>query len=168
MYRLKAILIVGAGLAIAVLGVCLLCRVVQQDRWMQHSIKQLHQKEAPPASLANALPEGVWAKDGYLLFTNGWAAFTSHTFHDSLLLGDVAVLVASDGSTYLSHYHFCITEGEYRFRPRPRDIGESIGIYGRMQSWKKISNAQPDAAPNGGPAKRLVKPGGTQGPPSVS
>jgi hypothetical protein len=141
MQRWKTILIVGVGVLVVAISIFMLCRIVQQNRWAEKSIEQLRQKGPPPTSLTAALSEDIWAADGYLIFTNGWAAFNSHTFHDSSFLGDVAVLAASDGSIYISHYHFCITFGEYRSRPRPKDIEEFIRLYGRIQSWKKISGS---------------------------
>jgi len=57
----------------------------------------------------HTLPMGRWAGNGYILFSNGWAAFACHTFHDSEKIGDVALL--GHLMEFLCQpFHFCIGE----------------------------------------------------------
>jgi hypothetical protein len=118
-----------------------------RERWLRAATRQLRQLPPPPASLASSLGSAEWAGQGYMLFTNGWACFTSQTFHSSMQVGDIGLLRSSDGSFYTCHFHFCVgMEGEYGQvswapevkRPRPRDIKHFIELYGETQGCKRI------------------------------
>ncbi len=119
-----------------------------RERWIRSATRQLRQVPPPPASLGSSLGSGEWAGEGYILFTNGWACFRSHTFHASEEVGDIGLLRASDGSFYICHFHFCLGLGAYwtatwagvKPRPRPRDIRHFIEIYGPTQGWTRISD----------------------------
>jgi hypothetical protein len=112
-------------------------------------MRQLRQMPPPPASLASSLGSEDWAGQGYMVFTNGWACFTSHTFHSSMRVGDIGLLLSSDGSFYICHFHFCVGLAEYSQvtwapevkRPRPRDIDHFIELYGKTHGWKRIPAA---------------------------
>lgn len=123
--------------------------VLTQEKWIRHAMQQLRQTPPPPAGLASSPGGGEWAGQGYLLFTNGWACFTSHTVHSSGRVGDIGLLRASDGSFYISHFHFCVGLDEYsqqvhppeQRQARPRDIGHFIELYGQTHGWTRIPGA---------------------------
>jgi hypothetical protein len=84
---------------------------------------------------------------GFLIFSNGWAAYKIHTIHDGEDIGDTTVLRTSEGALYLSHTHFCtgITE---MMRPRPHsedspaspsDAKDFFEGYGKWQGWNLFS-----------------------------
>ena len=108
-----------------------------QAQWLKSAAQELQSRGTPPADLMHTLPMGRWAGNGYILFSNGWAAFACHTFHDSEKIGDVALLRTPDGVLYVSHFHFCIGETEYYGWPQPRDFSSFLEIFGAKQGWKR-------------------------------
>jgi len=64
-------------------------------------------------------------------------------------VGDIGLLRDSEGSYYICQYHFCVGLHEYwqqvrppqEQRPRPRDIGHFIELYGQTNGWKRIPAA---------------------------
>jgi len=89
--------------------------------------------------------DGEWVAiagdHAYMLFTDGWAVFVAHTFHDSERIGDVALLRASDGTLYISHFHFCVGVTEYVGSPRPQNIQGFLQKYKDIHGWKRIPNS---------------------------
>ena len=112
-----------------------------QAQWLENAKHTLAGRTAPSHDLVHTFRPAAWADQGYLIFSNGWAAFAFHTFHDSRKVGDIALLRTSDGVCYVSHYHFCVGEDEFFGQPQPRDVAQFLKIYGAKQGWKK----QPDA-----------------------
>jgi hypothetical protein len=113
-----------------------------QTLWLENASQTLASRGAPPADLIRTFRPGNWAGNGYILFSNGWAAFACHTFHDSEKIGDVALLRTPDGVLYVSHFHFCIGEMEFFQQAQPRDFQRFLQIYGTKQGWKR----KPDAS----------------------
>ena len=144
-------LIIGVVVLVAITASLLTWRPweLTRKRWIHNAMHQLRQTTPPPANLASSLGQGEWAGQSYLLFTNGWACFRSHTFHSSERVGDIGMLRASDGSFYICHFHFCVGLKEYwqEVRPpeeqqaRPRDINHFIELYGKTHGWKRLPDA---------------------------
>jgi hypothetical protein len=120
-----------------------------REQWIREAKLQLRTVPPPPAHLANSLGPEQWARDGYLLFTNGWARMVSHTFHDSERVGDVAFLRSSDGTLFMSGFHFCT--GEYQYfvlgavpgesvvpDGKPADIQQFIQRFGKQHDWNLV------------------------------
>jgi hypothetical protein len=143
----RAIIIGIAALGIVLAGL-LVWRPWEMtpERWIRTALKELQQMPPPPADFAASLGDGEWAGQRYLLFTNGWACFSYHTFHASERVGDIGLLRASDGSLYIAHFHFCVGLTEYsqrvlpseRQQPRPRDMAHFIELYGPKHGWKRL------------------------------
>jgi hypothetical protein len=108
-----------------------------QTLWLENASRTLAGRGAPPANLVHTFRPGDWAGQGYLVFSNDWASFAFHTFHDSTKIGDIALLRTSDGVLYVSHFHFCIGETEYYGWPQPRDFSSFLEIFGAKQGWKR-------------------------------
>jgi hypothetical protein len=118
-------------------------RDVAQAQWLKSATQELQSRGAPSTELMHTLQPGQWAGHGFILFTNGWASFAYHTFHDSEEIGDVALLRTSDGIFYVSHFHFCVGEAEFwaPHKIQPKDFSQFLELYGAKQDWKK----KPDA-----------------------
>ena len=114
-----------------------------QTLWLENASQTLASRGAPPADLIHTFRPGNWAGNGYILFSNGWAAFACHTFHDSTKIGDIALLRTSEGIPYESHFHFCIGVTEYYSQPQPKDFSRFLEIYGAKQGWKRKPDAEP-------------------------
>jgi hypothetical protein len=108
-----------------------------QAQWLENARQTLASRNAPTADIVHTFRSGNWAGQGYLTFSNGWASFDFHTFHDSEKIGDIALLRTSDGVYYTSHFHFCVGETEFSSQPQPRDISQFLEIYGAKQGWTK-------------------------------
>jgi len=108
-----------------------------QAQWLENERQTLVSRGAPAADLVHTFRPGDWAGQGYLIFSNGWASFAFHTFHDSTKIGDVALLRTSEGVFYVSHFHFCVGETEFTSQPQPRDVSQLLEIYGAKQGWTK-------------------------------
>lgn len=112
----------------------------EQALWIKKTTQKLQDRGAPSAELMHTLKPGQWAGHGYLLFSNGWASFACHTIHDSEEIGDVALLRTSDGAIYISHYHFCVGEGEFWFshRAQPKNFSKFLELkIFSGQGWKR-------------------------------
>ena len=87
---------------------------------------------------------GHWATPDYLVFSNGWAAYAMHSWHDNDGMDDIALLRTSDGPFYLSKHHLCcgITSdllmpgGD---NPQPADARDFIERRGQRQEWSLYS-----------------------------
>ena len=111
-----------------------------QSQWLQTTIKTLEKRGSPSANLVQAFRPDAWAGEGYILFSNGWAQFACHTFHDSEKIGDIAAIRTPDNIIYVSHFHFCISESEYYGLPQPKDFAQFLEIFGPKQGWKKMDS----------------------------
>jgi hypothetical protein len=137
-------------------------RVQDQRAWIQNAVAELAHVPPPPTSQnpattcwiapgfqtvtnRNAFPP---SKTGYLLFSNGWAAYKIHTSHQRGRIDDTAVLRDSEGNLYVGRRHLCggITEwmapnpllGFFglEIQPdRPVDMENFLATYGRLQGW---------------------------------
>ena len=96
---------------------------------------------------ATTRADQIWhSLPGYLVFSNGWAAYQLHTMHGCDGGGDVALLRTSDGSLYMSHMHFCagIAE-EIQSSPdtntlRPADISDFLIHHAVAQRWRLVAH----------------------------
>jgi hypothetical protein len=109
------------------------------DQWLQHAMEQLQKRDAPAAELIRSPQRKEWADSGYLLFIDGWASFESHSSHDSKKIGDIGLLLTSDGVFYTNDFHFCMGESEYHGakQTQPKDFPHFFELYGVKQGWKK-------------------------------
>ncbi len=109
------------------------------DQWLQHAVEELQKRSTPSAELIQSPSRKEWADNGYLLFTNGWAAFMSHSSHDSQKIGDIGLLLTSDGVFYTNDFHYCMGESEYHGgkQTQPKDFAHFFELYGVKQEWKK-------------------------------
>jgi hypothetical protein len=123
-------------------------RVKAQHEWIQKTMQELA-LEAPPSIGQNGQNDVVWWNSpGYLLFSNGWAAYRLHTIHDGEDVGDTSVLRTSDGNFYLSEAHFCVGIGELLSSeldrdpnsPRPTDVHDFLAHYGNFQGWALLGS----------------------------
>src|SRR5262245_6087506 len=114
----RAKIIASIVLFCAIVGVLAAWRPweMTREQWIRETLVELRQSPPPPGDISThltaKLPDGVsevmWAGAGYMIFEDGWARFIHHTFHSSERIGDVALLRASDGSIYVSRFHFCV------------------------------------------------------------
>lgn len=120
-----------------------------REQWIHEAKLQLQNVPPPPANLINSLGSEQWAKSGYLFFTNGWARIISHTIHDSERVGDVALLRSSNGTLFMSRFHFCTGEYEYFVlgsvpgeadvsEGKPADIQHFIQRFGKRHDWNLV------------------------------
>lgn len=137
-------------------------RVQDQRAWIQNAVAELAQVPPPPTNQnpattwwiapgfqmvtnRNSIPPG---KTGYLLFSNGWAAYKIHTGHQRGGIDDTAVLRDSEGDLYVGRRHLCagITEwmspnplSDFFFSEvqpaRPVDMEDFLATYGKLQGW---------------------------------
>ena len=119
-------------------------RQTGQAAWIHATTSALRDYSGPSTSL-KPVRSGEWVVNagdhGYMLFSDGWAIFVAHTFHESERIGDVALLRTSDGGLYISHFHFCVGVTEYVGRPRPQNIQDFLRKYGGVHGWKRIPNS---------------------------
>lgn len=110
-----------------------------QAAWLRSQAQHLQNLGAPPMMLATNREPNDWAKDGFLVFSNGWAAFTCHTIHDSDAenIQDIALLRTADGDFYVSRYHFCMGETTFTTKDRPGDFSQFLALYGAEQGWTR-------------------------------
>ncbi|MGC3961552.1 MAG: hypothetical protein QM813_27600 [Verrucomicrobiota bacterium] len=110
------------------------------SQWLQHAITQLEKRGAPPTTLTLAPDRKEWAAKGYLLFVKGWAAFESHSSHDSARIGDIGLLRTSDGAFYTNDFHYCLGESEYHGskQAQPNNFLDFLERYGNTQKWKQL------------------------------
>lgn len=109
-----------------------------QAVWLWSQVQKLQNRSAPPSTvITNKSELRLWAKDGYLVFSNGWAAFACHTFHDSEEIGDIALLRTTDGIFYVSHYHFCCGETIFDCGDQPKDFSQFLEAFGAKQNWTR-------------------------------
>ena len=140
---------VAIGVAVAlVVGACcgaLVLRHTSQAGWI-HTTVRILQSWPPPSPEIKLAAKGDWAvnvgdRRGYLLFVDSWAVFAAHTLHASERIGDVALLQASDGAIYISHFHFCVGLGEFSDQPQPKDLQDFLQEYGAKQQWQRLSGS---------------------------
>ena len=119
-------------------------RRASQAAWVHTTTSALKGYPAPSADMKPG-QDGGWVVDAgdhaYMLFGDGWAVFTAHTFHDSERIGDVAIFRASDGTLYISHFHFCVGLAWYVGPPRPKNLQEFLQKYGAEQRWERLPNS---------------------------
>ena len=135
---MKSRIIISLVLIVVCLGAASIYRHRHaQAQWLENERQTLASRAAPSAGLVQTFRPGDWAGQGYLVFSNGWASFAFHTFHDSEKIGDIALLRTSEGVFYTSHFHFCVGETEFSSQPQPRDVSQFLEIYGAKQGWSK-------------------------------
>jgi hypothetical protein len=136
---------IAIGLAVA-LAICASCEAfmlwrTSQVYWIRTTVRMLRSYSPPPAS-KKTVGDGKWivmtADREYLVFSNGWAYFAANTIHESERIGDVAILCASDGTLYISHFHFCIPHIVLPRQPQPKDLQDFLRKSGANQGWKKL------------------------------
>ena len=108
-----------------------------QAVWLWSEVQHLQNLGTPSMTLTTNQEPNTWSKDGFLIFSNGWAAFVCHTIHDSENIGDVALLRTPDGVFYVSHYHFCCGEWTFDAGDRPGDFAQFLELYGTKQNWTR-------------------------------
>lgn len=112
-------------------------------QWLQHAMEETQKQGAPASGLFRSFQPKQWAGHGYLLFSNGWAVFISHSSHDSEMcggrIGNIALLRTSDGDFYVSDFHFCMGDAEFHGSDKiqPRDFSQFLELYGGEQKWRK-------------------------------
>ncbi len=106
-----------------------------KESWLENAIVKLQAQHTLPPEIIRSSETNAWADKGYLVFSNGWASFTSHSSHDSEKIGDVSLLRTSDGDYYISDFHFCL--GVCEFSIRPKDFSEFLALYGDKHHWIK-------------------------------
>ena len=78
--------------------------------WIQDAVQQIQKSPAPAPELIQSASTGRWEIAGspgsYLIFSNGWAACRTHSWHRNDGLDDIAVMRMPNGNFYLSRYHF--------------------------------------------------------------
>jgi hypothetical protein len=78
--------------------------------WIQNSVLRIQNSPAPPPELVLSASTGRWevatTTANYLIFSNGWGVYKTHSWHADDGMGDMAVLKMPDSSFYLSRYHF--------------------------------------------------------------
>jgi len=123
-------------------------RLQAQQDWIQKSVQELAMAVPPPVAPIRKPDDTWWNTPGYLLFSNGWAAYTLHTIHNGEAVGDTSVLRTSDGDFYLSETHFCVGIGELLSSesdrdpnsPRPADAQDFFEHYGNFQGWAMLAS----------------------------
>jgi hypothetical protein len=110
-----------------------------QAIWLWSEVQHLQNLGAPPLALATNREPKAWAQDGFLVFSNGWAAFVYRTIHspDPENIKDIALLRTSDGVFYVSYHHFCLGMAMYDAEARPRDFSQFLEIYGVEEKWTR-------------------------------
>jgi hypothetical protein len=103
--------------------------------WIQEAVQQIEKSHAPAPELIQSASTGRWETarsktEGYLVFSNGWAACRMRSVHDNDEMDDIAVLKMPDGTFYLSRCHFCLgiqaeTVSRHATNPVPVD-GQDI------------------------------------------
>ena len=112
----------------------------QRDKWIKDSKELLTRRGAPTADIIQSLEPDKCVANGFLFFETGWASFACYASHHPRDIGDIALLLASDGQVYVSSFHFC--GGEYDLvssqERRPKSIPEFLEQSRREQNWIKI------------------------------
>lgn len=119
-------------------------KVQKQREWICRTVARLRKAEPPAADLAQSSSETPWITSGYLIFSNGWAAYKVHTHHDDRLIGDIALLRLADGRIYSSRHHYCSSIRRLMTRvdgnpPQPHDFEDFFNNRARHQEWNLLS-----------------------------
>ena len=118
----------------------------KEREWTQRAAQELGETPPPPAELGLGTNNLAWITQGYLVFSNGWAAFKMHSLHSEDGMRDMALLRGADGALYYSHFHFCCGMTD-DFKdpmqspniPRPKDLKEFLEKY--ATSWRPYSGS---------------------------
>lgn len=121
--------------------------VNRQRQWIQNAVAEMANLPMPTLNTNLIGHEVAWILPQALVFSNGWAAYKTHTIHEGNDVGDVAVLRTSDGLFYVSHTHFCagitglMEPSPYDEEPcaQPADAGNFLAGVGRFQGWNLAS-----------------------------
>jgi hypothetical protein len=108
-----------------------------QAVWLWSAVQKLQNLGAPSPNVTTNLDASWWAKDGFLVFSNGWVSFAYHTFHDSEDIGDIALLRTPEGVFFVSYYHFCLGATTFDTRDQPKDFSEFMQVFGTEQKWTR-------------------------------
>jgi hypothetical protein len=117
--------------------------------WLRTAQQEVQAYGAPSPADFEAAARGEWATKKHLVFSNGWAAFKMHSIHSPGPVGDVAVLLTSDGDICCTFVHLCKGIPTWRGFSRPSSPLEYLESYGANEKWKKIGRAQPGGPANG-------------------
>ncbi len=147
--RLKRAILASALVVIAIVIAAALCGTWNPARtaWLQNAINAAQACSPPSSSDLEAASQRNWTTDKYLIFSNGWAAFTMHTAHRPGERWDAAVLMTSDGRLFRSFEHMCKGIG-WRVESCPSDFDAYLKSYGKEEHWKQVRSAQPAGAAN--------------------
>jgi hypothetical protein len=131
----------GLGLIIALFAPSALMkrrealRQKKEHDWMQTAIHQLSRTPPPSPDLGWGTNTLDWITPDYLVFSNGWAVYKMHWFHENDGMRDMAFLRGPDGALYFTRRHFCgggLEPGKNKVRPR--DLKEFLEKYDT--SWR--------------------------------
>jgi hypothetical protein len=119
-------------------------QIKSEVEWIQKATRQLQQVGTPPIEVIQGAVTGRWATEKWLIFTNGWAGYAMHSWHENDGMDDIALLRTSEGSFYLSRCHLCCgitselrpSDGE---TTRPADAKDFIERRARRQEWTLFS-----------------------------
>lgn len=86
-------------------------QIRREIAWIQETVRQIQKSPNPAPDLIQTASTGRWETahsqtGSYLIFSNGWAACKTHSWHRNDGMDDMTVLKMSDGIFYLSRYHF--------------------------------------------------------------
>jgi hypothetical protein len=111
-----------------------------QKYWINATVRTLRSYPPPPAGITT-VGDGKWivgnSGRSYLVFSNGWAGIAINNREQSERLGDLAIMCASDGTVYISHYHFDVGIRELsERRPQPKDLQDFLRK--DPHGWQKL------------------------------
>ncbi|HWI59239.1 MAG TPA: hypothetical protein VNZ22_18575 [Bacillota bacterium] len=119
-------------------------RIQKGHQWIREAVQQLGKAGPPPPALRSGPGSLDGAVPGYLVFSNGWAAFRMHSVHDPDGMDDMAVLRFSDGSFHFSKLHFCgaifaMQHPPDGTGPQPADASDFLQRAAKLQDWNLLS-----------------------------
>jgi hypothetical protein len=120
--------------------------------WIQEAVQQIEKSHAPTPELIQSASTGRWETahsktEGYLVFSNGWAACRTHSWHRNDGLDDIAVLKMPDGNFYLSRCHFCLgiqaeTVSRHATSPVPADGKDILEVLSERGDHSQPADAK--------------------------
>jgi hypothetical protein len=113
-------------------------QITREIAWIHEAVRQIQKSPGPAPELIQTAVTGRWETarsrtEGYLIFSNDWAACRTHSVHADDSMDDIAILKAPNGGFYLSGYHMCMGIEAATVTKRdkiPDDTGSGESVYG--------------------------------------
>jgi len=123
-------------------------QLTSQKQWISDTFRELEHKTPASLTITNRDGNAIWvtqdvhnSHSGFLLFSNGWAAYEIHNLH-GLGSFDTAILRTSDGAYYMSPLHYHNLMGFMKgpkFETPPASFADFLQNYGCAQEWAVLS-----------------------------